>query len=104
MIQAWLYMHQNGRDYLYLDLRTPARKREDECEDFLSEYGVSLEEVRGQRGSDEVVEARWALMDYLFHKRRMSKSEIGRLLNRDRTTVMHGVQQYARLAGQPIKR
>lgn len=104
MTQHWMYLNRDGRDYLFLDLRTPGARRKDECEAFLEDYGVTLDEIMGKRGSDEIVEARWALMAYLFHERGLSKSEIGRILNKDRTTVMHGIQQHARLAGQSIKR
>lgn len=60
------------------------------------EFGVRIDEIMSSLRKPRVVQARWAVMG-LLRQRGYSHSEIGRLLDRDHTTVMHGVDRSANL-------
>ena len=49
---------------------------------------ISWARITGRQKSQEVVNARWLVM-HMLYQRGYSLSEIGRLLNRDHSTVMH---------------
>ena len=49
---------------------------------------ISWPRIVGRQKSQDVVNARWLVM-HMLYQRGYSLSEIGRLLNRDHTTVMH---------------
>jgi len=52
--------------------------------------GIPADEITGTRGKPHVSRARQVVM-YVAWRNGFTKSEIGRALGRDHTTVMHGV-------------
>lgn len=64
----------------------------------ISGYPVSV--LRGPARDRPICMVRWAVMDIL-RARGLSLATIGRLLNRDHTTVISGLQRAARLRRDP---
>ena len=56
-------------------------------------YGVSADDLKGKSRQKQIVEPRQIAMYLLREEAHLSTPEIGRLLNRDHTTVLHGVKQ-----------
>lgn len=54
--------------------------------------GVTMNEIRGPSRNARMVRARQGLMYVLHHRLGMSLPDIGRMMRRDRTTVVHGVR------------
>lgn len=54
--------------------------------------GLQEAQLRGRRMDDECIHARWAVMRALC-RAGMSNTGIGKVVNRDRTTVLHGIRQ-----------
>lgn len=97
----WSFVHKDGRDYCYLDLRTPLEKRESECEAFLEPYGFTLSQVINCRRTRDISRASWALMHHLVEVCGHSKSEVGRFLKKDRTSIIYGcAREHHRLTGE----
>jgi chromosomal replication initiator protein len=61
-------------------------------ENIAEEYGVSVEEITGPRRSPYIYNARIAAIRDL-KSIGMSSVEIGRLLNRDHTTILHALKR-----------
>lgn len=81
-----------SRPALVVDVR-------DDVWDVALRYGVSADDICAPtRGSDQVVLARQALMAALRH-RGLSYPQIGRLIGRDHTTVMHGIRVHQQRQG-----
>lgn len=59
----------------------------------LSHFPVNELDLLGDKRQRVYVEARWAAAKVLFDHAGYSVSEIGRTLNRDHTTIMHGLEQ-----------
>jgi chromosomal replication initiation ATPase DnaA len=64
--------------------------------------GVTREELCGRRRTKNVVFARQELWWHLRRHPGMSYDEIGRLFDRNRTTIMGGVRSYLR-ASPPLR-
>jgi chromosomal replication initiator protein len=58
-------------------------------------FGVTLDDLRGKARHKEIVMPRQVAMYVLREDTRLSTPEIGKLLNRDHTTVLHGVNLVA---------
>jgi chromosomal replication initiator protein len=56
-------------------------------------YGINADELKGKSRHKRVVEPRQIAMFLLREDAHMSTPDIGRLLNRDHTTVLHAVKQ-----------
>jgi len=54
-------------------------------------YGVSLEDIKGKCRKRKIVKPRQIIMFLLRTKARMVLSDIGEVLNRDHTTVIHSI-------------
>jgi chromosomal replication initiator protein len=63
-------------------------------------YGVKLDDLKGKARHKQVVVPRQIAMYLLYEDARLSTPEVGRLLNRDHTTVLHGLK----LVGTDIAR
>lgn len=56
-------------------------------------FGVTRDQLRGGRGHTPVWRARWAAY-YLLRKRRgLATTQIGRIMRRDHSTVIHGIER-----------
>lgn len=78
-------------------LRSRARATTDAVARVYGFEGRELEESRSREQG--IVQARQTAMWVLHHGLHLSKSEIGRLFHKDRTTVIHSVQQVDRNDG-----
>ena len=58
-----------------------------------AESKISLEEMKGKSRKAEIVKARTALISGLFNECGFTKSAIGRMLNRDHSTVIHALRK-----------
>ena len=58
-------------------------------------YGVNADDLKGRSRHKQIVEPRQVAMHLLREDAHLSTPEIGRLLNRDHTTVLHGLKQVA---------
>ena len=56
-------------------------------------YGIKTDDLRGKSRQKQIVEPRQIAMYMLREDAHLSTPEIGRLLNRDHTTVLHGLKQ-----------
>lgn len=56
-------------------------------------FGVGVRDVFSDFRERKVTRARWAAMYVLRHEKGYSFPEIGRVMNRDHTTVIHGVRR-----------
>ena len=56
-------------------------------------YGINADELKGKSRHKQIVEPRQLAMYLLREDAHLSTPEIGRLLNRDHTTVLHGLKQ-----------
>ena len=56
-------------------------------------YGVKLDDLKSKARHKQIVIPRQIAMYLLHEDARLSTPEIGRLLNRDHTTVLHGLKQ-----------
>jgi chromosomal replication initiator protein len=56
-------------------------------------YGVKMDDLKAKSRHKQVVEPRQIAMYLLREDAHLSTPEIGRLLNRDHTTVLHGIKQ-----------
>lgn len=54
-------------------------------------YGVSIEDIKGKCRKRSIVKPRQIIMFLLRTKARMVLSDIGDVLNRDHTTVIHSI-------------
>lgn len=55
-------------------------------------YDITLKDVMGVARERPVVSVRRDLYDYLIRTRGLSFSEVGRIMNKDHTTVMHALK------------
>jgi chromosomal replication initiator protein len=56
-------------------------------------YGVNADDLKSKSRHKQIVEPRQMAMYLLREDAHLSTPEIGRLLNRDHTTVLHGIKQ-----------
>ena len=54
-------------------------------------YGVSIEDIKGKCRKRRIVKPRQVIMFLLRTKARMVLSDIGEVMNRDHTTVIHSI-------------
>jgi chromosomal replication initiator protein len=54
---------------------------------------VSFEQLSGPRGRTDIVVSRYILCHFLYKYTIMNKSDIGKKLNRDHTTIMYGLKE-----------
>lgn len=59
------------------------------------EFGYTLDEMRSHRRGKRLIEARHAACLLIHENTILTLSQIGRLLNRDHTSVMHGISHAA---------
>jgi len=58
-------------------------------------YGVNADDLKARSRHKQIVEPRQLAMYLLREDAHLSTPEVGRLLNRDHTTVLHGIKQVA---------
>lgn len=93
---------QKGRTWLILDESaiTPRMKRIAAVERVIKHTGVSFAEVEGSSREKAVCYARQLAMHHLLRIVGLSASEAGRVLNKDRTSVLYGAaKEKFRLTG-----
>ena len=73
-------------------VRTPRERTLSVIRTIAVRHGCTAQEILGPCKLRHLVEARWECIA-LFRKRGMSTSEIGRLMNRDHTTIIHALQK-----------
>ena len=54
-------------------------------------YGISIEDIKGKCRKRRIVKPRQVIMFLLRTKARMVLSDIGEVMNRDHTTVIHSI-------------
>lgn len=67
---------------------TPKEKTARYCDDFLAPYGFTLAQIQGRNKKADMTEARRGLAYHLVEERGWTCAVVGRLLKRDRTTVL----------------
>lgn len=80
-----------GRDYL---LKPTGRPIHAIAIEVCEKHGVTLAELQSPLRFKPIVRARWELMARAYSETGASFPVIGRFLNRDHTTVMHGVLKH----------
>lgn len=60
-------------------------------------YKITPSDIRGHQRNRHFVEARWVCAEVLRSQNGLSYPAIGRLLNRDHTTIMHACQSVQHL-------
>lgn len=63
-------------------------------EDVAEKHGVSFETMKGDNRRKGVTAARFEVCARLYAETGMSLPQIGRLLNKDHTTVLHGIRRH----------
>jgi chromosomal replication initiator protein len=58
-------------------------------------YGIKIDDLKGKSRHKQIVAPRHVAMYLLREDGHLSTPEVGRLLNRDHTTVLHGIKQVA---------
>jgi chromosomal replication initiator protein len=58
-------------------------------------YGIKIDDLKGKSRHKQIVAPRHIAMYLLREDGHLSTPEVGRLLNRDHTTVLHGIKQVA---------
>lgn len=83
---------QKGRTWLILDESaiTPRMRRIAAVERVIKHTGVSFAEIEGDSREKSVCAARWLAMYHLLEIMGLSAAEAGRVINKDRTSVMYG--------------
>ena len=94
MTPSYTCSAENGRDVIYLDMKTPIERKEAQCEEFLQPYNITLKQVRGGRGGKRVSAARWALMHWLVEVCGYERAKVGRFLNKHHTSVIHACARH----------
>jgi chromosomal replication initiation ATPase DnaA len=74
------------------------------AEEWCEAVGYTMEQMRGPDRTAAIAEARQALMWILRNRLGMSYPAIAATLNRDHSTVMHGVRREALRRGLPARR
>lgn len=64
-------------------------------------FDISLEKLKGRRGSPRVSRARQIAMWITYNATKLSNSQIGRIYGRDHSTVVHAVREVTRLSEAP---
>ena len=58
------------------------------------EYGVTEKELIGDQRSNILTAARWDAYSRIADQTILNFTEIGKLFNRDRTTITHGINKF----------
>jgi hypothetical protein len=93
---------RKGRTWLILDESaiTPRMRRVAAVERVIKHTGVSFAEVEGDGREKPVCAARWLAMYHLVEILGCNPADAGRVLNKDRTSVLYGVaKEKFRLTG-----
>lgn len=73
--------------------------------DIAHKHGVSVEDIDGPRRTAKIARARQEAMWLAYRSTRITLMPLGRLFNRDHTSVLWGIRQHeARMAGTTISR
>lgn len=85
---------EQGRDVVGVEAEAPTHERRalDVVEAVASNAGITREQLLGRNRGREFVRPRQDLMRILRHDYGMPYPQIGRLLDRDHTTIIHGVK------------
>ena len=60
---------------------------------IISDYGLTLEEIKGNQRTKQVTEPRWVMWKLIRKNSGMSYGEIGRLFNKDHSTILNGIKK-----------
>lgn len=83
----------------------PRTEWKDIAREVATKHNVSVGEIKGNRRSTYLVEARHELFYRLAHETTMSLPEIGRRVGgKDHTTVLHGIRRHAERHGLDARR
>lgn len=74
---------------------TPRERNLTIIDHIASDYGYDRTEVLGPRKFKELIEIRHHCIK-LFREQGFSTTEIGRIMNRDHTTIVHALQKMAK--------
>lgn len=77
------------------DQPTPREERMAIIANVAKRHGVTVKQIMGKSRLAEHVEARWAAMRIIHALYGDSSTRIGRLFNRDHTTVLHALRKVA---------
>lgn len=72
---------------------TPGDRSRRIVETIAAHYGVTAAGIRGSRRGAPLIEARQAAHSALWIETTMSLPQIGRMLNRDHTTILHSIRR-----------
>ncbi len=79
----------------------PQRKNKTQSQLFIEHVcnatGYTPEQIRGKKGNQYLCAVRFYIAYVLYTEYRLSKSEIGRQINRDHTSVIHAIATYTDL-------
>ena len=60
---------------------------------IMEDYDLNVEELRGDQRTKQVTEPRWVMWKLIRKNSGLSYGEIGRLFNKDHSTVMNGIKK-----------
>jgi len=76
---------------------TPREKNLAEIDAIAELHGYTLEDILGRSKLKPLVEVRWKCVVWMRGKG-YSTTEIGRIMNRDHSTIVHSLQKMAAIA------
>ena len=60
---------------------------------IMEDYDLNVEELRGDQRTKQVTEPRWVMWKLIRKNSGLSYGEIGRLFNKDHSTIMNGIKK-----------
>ena len=60
---------------------------------IMEDYNLTVEEIKGNQRTKQVTEPRWVMWKLIRKNSGLSYGEIGRLFNKDHSTVMNGIKK-----------
>ena len=60
---------------------------------IMEDYDLTVEEIKGNQRTKQVTEPRWVMWKLIRKNSGLSYGEIGRLFNKDHSTVMNGIKK-----------
>jgi hypothetical protein len=74
--------------------------------DFICEkHGLTLWQLKSKSRSKYLVRARWEAAYLIYDQcRHLSLPQVGKILCRDHSTILHGIREYAAMNGLPLPR
>lgn len=82
------------RDWIWIRTRTPRERRMAIIAEVAECHGLAVDDMTGTARTRDIVAARWEAMARIRTEFGDTLPMIGRLFNRDHTTVVHGLKRY----------